>query len=62
VDIGFRGHTLRVLDLKMLIRLKRTSTDPKYKQRMPMLKETLWQLEKKYGSEEDDCKGNSDNN
>jgi hypothetical protein len=47
VEIDFRGHTLRVLDLKMLIQLKRTSTDPKDKQRMPMLKETLRQLEKK---------------
>ena len=60
VEIDFRGHTLRVLDLKMLIQLKRTSTNPKDKQRMPMLKETLRQLEKKYGSEEDDYKGNSD--
>ena len=54
VRIDFRGHTLRVLDLKMLIELKKTSTDPKDKQRLPVLKETLRQLEKGYGSEEDE--------
>ena len=45
VEIKFRGHTLRVLDLKMLIELKRTSKDPKDKQRLPVLEETLRQLE-----------------
>ena len=45
VEIEFRGHTLRVLDLKMLIQLKKTSTDPKDKLRLPVLKETLRQLE-----------------
>jgi len=45
VEIEFRGHTLRVLDLKMLIELKRTSKDPKDKQRLPVLEETLRQLE-----------------
>jgi predicted nucleotidyltransferase len=45
VEIDFRGHTLRVLDLKMLIQLKRTSTDPKDKQRLPVLEETLRQLD-----------------
>ena len=44
VEIDFRGHTLRVLDLKFLIELKRTSTDPKDKQRLPVLEETLRQL------------------
>jgi len=52
VEIKFRGHTLRVLDLKMLIQLKKGSTDPKDKQRLPVLKETLRQLEEEYGSEE----------
>lgn len=46
VEIEFRGHTLHVLDLKMLIELKRTSKDPKDKQRLPVLEETLRQLEK----------------
>jgi predicted nucleotidyltransferase len=58
VEIEFRGHTLRVLDLRMLIQLKRTSTDPKDKQRLPVLMETLRQLEEKYGRWED--KENSD--
>jgi hypothetical protein len=53
VDIDFRGHTLRVLDLKTLIELKKTSTDPKDKQRLPMLRETLRQLEERYGRGED---------
>jgi hypothetical protein len=47
VEIEFRDHTLRVLDLKMLIQLKRSSTDPRDKQRLPVLKETLRQLEDK---------------
>ena len=51
VEIGFRNHTIRVLDLKMLIQLKRTSTDPKDKQRLPVLEETLRQLKEKYDSE-----------
>ena len=53
VDIDFRGHTLRVLDLKTLIELKKTSADPKDKQRLPVLRETLRQLEEKYGRGED---------
>jgi predicted nucleotidyltransferase len=53
VDIDFRGHTLRVLDLKTLIELKKTSTDPRDKQRLLVLRETLRQLEEKYGRGED---------
>jgi len=53
VEIDFRGHTLRVLDLKTLIELKNTSTDPKDKQRLPVLKETLRQLEEEYGRGKD---------
>jgi len=53
VEIEFREHTLRVLDLKMLIQLKRRSTDQKDKLRLPVLKETLRQLEEKHGSEDD---------
>ena len=51
VEIEFRGHTIRVLDLKMLIQLKRTSTDPKDRQRLPVLEETLRQLEEESGSD-----------
>jgi len=49
VEIDFRSHTLRVLDLKTLIELKKNSTDPKDRYRLPVLKETLRQLEEKYG-------------
>jgi len=54
VEIDFRGHTLRMLDLKTLIQLKKTSTDPKDKQRLPVLKETLRQLEEKSGRRKDE--------
>lgn len=47
IEIEFRGHTIQVLDIKMLIALKRKSKDPKDKQRLPVLEETLRQLEKK---------------
>ena len=49
VAIEFRGHTIRVLDIKMLIELKRTSKDPKDKQRLTVLEETLQQLEEELG-------------
>lgn len=45
VEIEYRGHTIHVLNLKMLIELKRTSKDPVDKQRLPVLEETLRQLE-----------------
>jgi len=51
VEIEFRGHTVRVLNLKTLVELKRTSRDPKDKQRLPVLEETLRQVEEKYGAE-----------
>lgn len=60
VEIDFRGHSLRVLDLKTLIELKETSTDPKDKQRLPVLKETLRQLEEKYGRGEDKKDSNNE--
>ena len=47
IKIGFRGHTIQVLDIRILIALKRKSKDPKDKQRLPVLEETLRQLEKK---------------
>ena len=50
VDVKFRGHTIKVLDLKMIIELKRTSKDPKDKQRLPVLEETLRQLQEENGS------------
>jgi len=59
IEIDFRGHTLRVLDLKTLIQLKRNYMEPKDKQRLPVLEETLRQLEEVYGGEEG--KGNADN-
>ena len=49
VEIEFRGHVLRVLDLKTMIRLKKTSSDMKDKRRLPVLEETLRQLEDKQG-------------
>ena len=45
VEIEFRGHTIRVLDLKTLVELKRVSTDPRDRQRLPVLEETLRQVE-----------------
>ena len=50
VDVKFRGHTIKVLDLKMMIELKRASRDPKDKQRLPVLEETLRQLQEENGS------------
>jgi hypothetical protein len=44
LEIEFRNYTIRVLDLKMLIQLKRKSADPKDQQRLPVLEETLRQL------------------
>ena len=45
VEIEYKGYTLHVLDLRVLIELKRTSKDPIDKQRLPVLEETLRQLE-----------------
>lgn len=56
VQIDFRGHRLRVLALKALIEFKQTSTDPKDKQRLPVLEETLRQLEENHSRGE----GNED--
>ncbi len=44
VGIEFRGHILHVLDIEKLIELKKLSKDPKDKQRLPVLEETLRQL------------------
>ena len=47
VEIAFRGHTLRVLDLEVLIKLKRSTKSAKEKLRLPILEETLSQLKQK---------------
>ena len=52
VEIEFRDHTIRVLDLKRLVELKRTSRDSKDRQRLPVLEETLRQLEEEFRSDE----------
>ncbi len=46
VQIKFRGHTLHVLNLETLIRLKKTSKNPKHRQQIPVLEEVLRQLKK----------------
>ena len=53
VEIEFRGHTLRVLNLDMLIKLKKNSKDPKDKQRLAVLEETFRQLEKEQRNNDD---------
>ena len=40
----FRGHVIRVLDLKTLVDFKKSSKDSKDKRRLPVLKETLRQV------------------
>ncbi len=45
IEIEFRGHTIHVLDLETLINLKKASNNPKHKQQLPVLEETLRQLE-----------------
>ena len=44
MEIAFRGHIIRVLDIRTIIDLKKNSNDPKDKQRLPVLEETLRQL------------------
>ncbi len=46
IQIEFRGHIIHVLDIKTLIDLKKNSNEPKDKQRLPVLEETLRQLGK----------------
>jgi len=52
VEIEFRNHTIRVLDLEMLVRLKKTSPDAEDRQRLPVLEETLRQLKEESGNEQ----------
>jgi len=44
VEIEFRSHILRVLNLNALVEFKKASRDPKDKQRLIVLEETLRQL------------------
>lgn len=44
VEIEFRGRTIRVLDLEMLVKLKKSLKDTKDDRRLPILEETLRQL------------------
>ncbi len=48
VEIEFRGHNIRVLNLKTLVELKKTSKDAKDKQRLIVLEETLRQVNEEY--------------
>jgi hypothetical protein len=45
INIDFRGHIIHVLDIRTIIKLKKNSKDPKDKQRLPVLEETLRQLD-----------------
>ena len=45
VEIEFRGNIIRVLKLKALVEFKKTSRDPKDKQRLLVLEETLRQVD-----------------
>jgi hypothetical protein len=47
VAIDFRDHKLLVLDLEMLVQLKKVSADARDRQRLPVLEETLRQLKAK---------------
>ena len=47
IEIEFRGHMIRVLDLEMLVTLKKSSEDPRDKLRLPVLEETLRQTRKR---------------
>jgi hypothetical protein len=44
VEIEFRSHIIRVLNLKTLVELKKASRDPKDKQRLIVLEEKLRQM------------------
>lgn len=47
LNIQFRGHSIRVLDLRTLVELKRSSNEPAERQRLAILEETLRQVERK---------------
>jgi hypothetical protein len=56
VEIEFRGYTIRVLNLKMMIQLKKASGNPIDRQRLPVLEETLRQSGGEFGNGQDNYK------
>ncbi len=46
IEVEFRGYKLPILDLRTLVELKRRSSEPKDKQRLPIMEEALRQLAK----------------
>ena len=61
VEIEFRGHIIRVLNLKALVELKKTSRDAKDKQRLIVLEETLKQVNEEYGIDLESKKSSAKN-
>ena len=61
VEIEFRGHIIRVLNLKALVEFKRTSRDPKDKQRLTVLEETLRQVNEECGIDLESKRSSSKN-
>ena len=49
VGIDFRGHVIRVLDIRTIIELKKSSKAHRDKQRLPVLEETVRQLDENSG-------------
>lgn len=45
IEIEFQGHVIRVLELKKIVEIKRESNHLRDKQRLPVLEETLKQIE-----------------
>jgi len=60
VEIEFRGHIIRVLNLKALVEFKKASKDPKDKQRLIVLEETLRQVNEEYGIDLESKRSNSE--
>jgi len=52
VEIEFRGHIIRVLNLKALVQFKKTSREPKDKHRLIVLEETLRQVNEEHAKDE----------
>ena len=61
VEIEFRGHIIRVLNLKTLVELKKASRDPKDKQRLIVLEETLRQMNEDYGIDLESTRNSAEN-
>jgi len=49
VEIEFRSHIIRVLNLKALVEFKKSSGNPEDKQRLMVLEETLRQVNEEFG-------------